>query len=140
MRKTLQALVTQMGLSLDQKFTPELQDKMAIQLLKNRGLDRYLAGNMTDEDFALSLSKEWASMPNPKTGRSYYAGDGLNKSLVSVPQFLEAIRRVKEAPPEVLATPIAPTPLDPTPGAPEPRRVGFWSSLLSILLHPKNVS
>jgi hypothetical protein len=40
------------------KFTAELQDILAIELLKARGYEAWLAGNITDEQFALNLSKK----------------------------------------------------------------------------------
>ena len=74
-------------------------------LLKKRGLDRFLSGALSDEDFALNLAMEWASLPVPRNtqgqfrpvtkGHSYYAGDGLNKSLVTVSDFLTAIGKIK---------------------------------------------
>lgn len=81
--KTLRGLKQSMGLTGSEKFTPELQDRMADMLLEGRGLSRYLSGQMSQRQFALRLSQEWASLPNPNTGRSYYAGDGLNASSVS---------------------------------------------------------
>ncbi|MGR9131734.1 plasmid mobilization protein [Rhizobium leguminosarum] len=81
--KTLRGLKAEMGLSGNEKFTPELQDKMADSLLNRRGLQLYRAGRISKKQFALSLSQEWASLPNPNTGRSFYAGDGLNASSVA---------------------------------------------------------
>jgi len=80
----------------DALFTPEVQDKAAEMLLQRRGLSDYEAGNLSDEEFLLNLSKEWASLPNPETGASYYDKDGLNKSLVPVDAVLEAARTVKQ--------------------------------------------
>ncbi len=66
-------------------FTPKLQDTLILNRLKrSRGLDDFLSGDLSTKGFAKKLSKEFASMPNPETGISYYDGDGLNKSLTSV--------------------------------------------------------
>jgi len=66
-------------------FTPKLQDTLMLNRLKrSRGLDDFLSGDLTTKGFAKNLSKEFSSIPNPETGRSYYDGDGLNKSLTSV--------------------------------------------------------
>lgn len=78
--KTLRGLKAELGLDGTEKFTPELQDKLAVALLNRRGLPQFRAGRISKKQFALSLSKEWASLPNPSTGRSFYAGDGLNAS------------------------------------------------------------
>jgi muramidase (phage lysozyme) len=118
MRKTLLGLIRDLGIPESRKFTPELQDYMATHLLKIRGLDKFLAGKLSKEGFALNLSKEWASLPNPVTGKSYYAGDGLNKSHVSVQavyDVLEAIRKQPSAP----GTPVAPTVPEASPEAPK---------------------
>lgn len=93
-RKTLAGLVQEMGIDPGTKFTPELQDQMALHLLNRRGLESYRAGRMSLEKFANNLALEWASLPNLTTyrtkdgklrreGASAYAGDGLNKSHVS---------------------------------------------------------
>lgn len=80
--KTLRGLKSEMGLTGKEAFTPELQERMADVLLERRGLSRFREGRMSKRAFALQLSQEWASLPNPSTGRSYYAGDGLNASSV----------------------------------------------------------
>jgi hypothetical protein len=71
-----------MGLNGSEKFTPQLQDQMGKALLNRRGLQAYRSGRISKSTFALSLSKEFASLPNPNTGSSLYQGDGLNKSRV----------------------------------------------------------
>lgn len=76
--KTLRSLKRDLGLTGNEKFTPALQDRLAMQLLRRRGWDDFVAGRISKRQFALRLSQEWASLANPNTGRSYYAGDGLN--------------------------------------------------------------
>ena len=98
MEDTLRPLAPQAGVRGLDLFDRKTQDKLAIQLLKRRGLDNYLAGTIGAEEFANNLAKEWASLPvvsGPNKGRSYYAGDGLNKSHVSVDAFLAAVHAVK---------------------------------------------
>jgi|GEM_PF-6031166 len=99
---TLETLATNYGsISKNQIFNKGLQDKLAIILLKQRGLDRYLKDEISAEEFAHNLSKEWASFPSV-TGdhpdASYYDGDGLNKAHVKVATLLNAIRSMKNAP------------------------------------------
>lgn len=91
MRNTLAGLKVEMGLTGEEKFTPELQDRLALQLLRRRGYDRWKAGKMPTATFANELAEEWAALPNLHTGRSHYSGDGLNKSLVSPNEVLEAL-------------------------------------------------
>lgn len=80
-------------------FSKDTQDLLAFQLLKGRGWNRYLNGFISATEFGNEIAKEWASMPclsGPKAGRSYYAGDGLNKSLVDTKPFLAAVVDAKK--------------------------------------------
>lgn len=69
-RKTLRGLIDTMGLSLDDKFTPELQDRMALQLLEGRGLSKWRSGELSDQDFLKGLGDEWQSFAKGKASRS----------------------------------------------------------------------
>lgn len=93
-RKTLLGLRTRLNLSGTDRFTPELQDRLATSLLVARGLKRWQAGTLSDEDFMDNLSKEWASLPY-RNGRSYYAGDGLNHSGATRGEFKSVLQAVK---------------------------------------------
>ncbi len=86
--KTLRSIVERNpnDFPLDRKFDAAAQDEAATILLKRRGY-----GELGPVDMAREISKEWASMPNPDTGKSYYAGDGLNKSLVEVEELLNLL-------------------------------------------------
>lgn len=97
MEDTLRKLYVQAGMSERDLFDAAGQDRLAVQLLKQRGLDKYLAGQITAETFCNNLAKEWASLPcvsGPKKGRSYYAGDGLNKAGVDVAPFLNVVSAI----------------------------------------------
>jgi len=78
--ETTEYAIDRAGLSLDDKFSPENQDKMAMTLAmkKRPALGAYLRGESDDIDAAmLGLAKEWASFPVPsgdKKGQSYYGG------------------------------------------------------------------
>jgi len=124
MEDTLRKLAPEAGIPGSALFNEETQDALAMQLLLRRGLEKYLAGKMSAEAFANELAKEWASLPvvtGEKKGRSYYAGDGLNKSHVSVDAFMAAVRAVKDSPsPEPAPQPSAkpkPTPVGGLVGA-----------------------
>ena len=81
-RKTLEGLKDDMNLSGNEKFDAAMQDRMAIRLLEQRGLNDFKAGRIPPEKFMDNIAKEWASMPN-RHGRGHYDGDGLNKVGVS---------------------------------------------------------
>lgn len=95
---TLKGLVKELNIDTSQKFDAYLQDKLAIALLKRRGGDNYVNKQLSRHEFAANLAKEWAGLPktigkNPES--SYYAGDGLNQSLVDVDDVLKAIAPIK---------------------------------------------
>ena len=93
MRATLQDLKKELKMSGREIFTPDLQDRLGFHLLKRRGYNNWASGKINHDSFMIGLAKEWASFPVPydmqgahrkvKRGQSYYAGDGLNKALVS---------------------------------------------------------
>lgn len=85
---TLKGLVNELEIDEGALFTPELQDRLGYALLERRGLSQYRSGEIGKEQFARNLAMEWASLPLP-SGQSYYAGDGLNKALVSYEDLVE---------------------------------------------------
>lgn len=95
---TLSGLVERLGIDTSQKFNPKTQDKLAIALLERRGSEQYINKELSREEFAANLAKEWAALPKvigDRPGDSYYASDGLNKSLVSIDKVLGAIAPIK---------------------------------------------
>lgn len=95
---TLTGLVEEMGIDPGQRFDPLTQDRMAIALIERRGAESYINNELTKEQFAANLAKEWASLPrvigdNPD--KSYYESDGLNKSLVNVDEVMAAIDGIR---------------------------------------------
>jgi len=100
MNKTLGELKRELGLRGSQLFDGDLQDRLAFHLLKRRGYQDYAAGRLSVVDFGKKLAQEWASFPvladtegahrRVTRGQSYYAGDGVNKSLVK-PEKVESV-------------------------------------------------
>lgn len=95
-RTTLRSLKKKMGLPDDTLFTPEVQDAMALQLLKDRGLDKYLAGKITLAAFQNNLAKEWASLPTT-SGKGAYKGQNVGAKGSSITAILKAIKGDPEA-------------------------------------------
>jgi conjugal transfer mating pair stabilization protein TraG len=92
---TLDDLIARMGLSGNDRFTPELQDRMGLALARDAGLDAWRAGRLTDAGFAHNLSRIWAGLPADASNRSYYEGVAGNRAQVgwaSVHQALEQAR------------------------------------------------
>lgn len=96
-RKTLGSLVAEMSLTGGEIYDPDLQDRMATTLLRRRGLEAFLSGLMPAHVFALNVAREWAALPGtvaPFFDRSVYAGDGVNKALVDIDAYMQAIGRL----------------------------------------------
>lgn len=116
MEDTLRELYIPAGLTSQHLFDEDNQDRLAVALLRRRGLDSYMNGTLSREKFANSLAKEWASLPvvtGPKYGKSYYAGDGLNKAHASVSGILTALDKLKA--PTVGKPDTPPAPVKPQP-------------------------
>lgn len=100
LRRTLQTLQSKRGLPGSTKFTPELQDKLAVDLLIGRGYPAWWRGALSDDEFAHGLAAEWASLPDPRNyGRSAYDGDSAGNHastrLVNVRAMLAKARAAK---------------------------------------------
>lgn len=117
LRKTLDATRAEMKIAGTAVWTPDLQDRMAVHLMKGRGLNQYLAGDMSRTTFANNLAKEWASLPvvtpinGKRPGQSYYAGDGLNKAFHDPADILRLVDALKPSPQPLLS----PEPSEPAP-------------------------
>ena len=111
LRKTLRELKAIMGLKGTERFDKDLQDRMAIVLMQRRGLGDYLDGAISRETFANNLAMEWASLPvvdGPKKGKSFYHGDGLNKSFHKPETILALVDAVRAQ--NKPAQPVSPSP------------------------------
>lgn len=95
-RKTLQGVARSMGLdTAKEKFTPALQDEIVIYHLRaNHGLDRWLAGDMENEDFLNRLARTWAGIPK-STGGSFYAGVLDNKAGMGAQAALSSLDNIR---------------------------------------------
>lgn len=96
---TLEGLMNEYNLDATLIFNEALQDKLAIALMERRGSIDFIKRDLSAEEFAHNLSKEWAALPkvigeNPQD--SYYAGDGLNKAHIETDAILGAINNFKQ--------------------------------------------
>lgn len=89
---TLAETQRKMGLDDSAVFDRDLQDAMAVELLKRRGYEKWSRGEITDEEFMDNLAKEWASLPN-SSGVGHYPGQ---KARVGIPDVLSAFASSKE--------------------------------------------
>lgn len=107
MRATLIGLSKELHLRGNQTFDPDLQDRLGYHLLKRRGYEAFMRGEISRTEFGKRLAMEWASLPvlapckgssrEVLRGQSYYAGDGLNKSLIAPEQVEAVLDRVRVA-------------------------------------------
>lgn len=83
---TLARLVTIAGASAEDRFSPELQDRLADILLQEAGLDDFRTGQMTRHAFMNNLARIWAGFPT-SSGRSHYHGYAGNAATMSWARF-----------------------------------------------------
>jgi hypothetical protein len=98
---TLSDAVKTLGLKGDEKFDKGTQDKIFEQYLvnnKRKAIGDYINGKSDNIGAAIkSASMEWASVADPSTGQSHYAGVGNNKASISVAQMTEALQNARAA-------------------------------------------
>lgn len=115
---TLNEAVTALGLTGDEVFDRELQDRIAVEYLaadKRPKLRDWLRGveGVTRDEALMSFAKEWASIPVPydirrkgvliRRGESYYKPEGNNANAHTVEEaeaLLDRLRAAAPTPPE----------------------------------------
>jgi hypothetical protein len=82
------------GLNPDRDlYSPENQEKIIINVnIKGRGGERWLKGEISDDQFMQGLSQEFASLPNAQ-GRFYYPGQ---RSSMTAEKVKAALSKVKK--------------------------------------------
>lgn len=117
-RGTLKATAEVLDISLDTKFTPEIQERIGDRLLEDAGLSKFKAGKISEDEFMTEIAKIWAGMPVPKNmhikdvmgerdvkaGQSYYNKVNNNAAGVSVDTVRKSIEEIKK--------PVQSTPID----------------------------
>jgi len=92
---TLEGLVARMGLTGKERFTPALQDRMAMQLARDAGLEDWVDGRLGDERFAANLARVWAGLPADHRGRSFYAGIQGNRATIGWRALVASLRGIR---------------------------------------------
>lgn len=103
-RKTLVEFGPKAGLSGEDLFSAQNQDRIFEVLLERRGYLAFLKGELSETDFANNIAREWAAMPvvtdiqgahRPlRRGECFYAGDKVNKALVEPDIYMSAIKAI----------------------------------------------
>ena len=101
---TLRNLVDSGLVDSNAVFNEATQDAVAKHLLERRGLFKFIAGEISEEDFADNLAREWSSFPVVRDqkgasrfvrrGQSYYSGDNMNKAHADPDEFLSVIKGI----------------------------------------------
>jgi conjugal transfer mating pair stabilization protein TraG len=94
---TLDGLVERLGLNGDERFTPELQDRMALELAQDVGMETWLRGQLTDKEFARNLAQIWAGLPKDGSNQSFYAGVQGNRATADWDTMLLSLRAIRDA-------------------------------------------
>jgi hypothetical protein len=92
---TLDRLIVRMGLSGNERFTPALQDRMAMHLAREAGLDAWLENTLSDERFAARLARVWAGLPGDHSNRSVYAGIQGNRATIGWSSLVASLRHIR---------------------------------------------
>ncbi|OED49058.1 hypothetical protein [Leisingera sp. S232] len=90
---TLRRLVRHQGVKPQARFTPELQDQLAHQLIEEAGYSAFLAKEMPRKTFMRNLAKIWAGLP-VSTGKSYYEGYAGNSASLTWAHFKAEMQRI----------------------------------------------
>lgn len=96
--ETLNGAVSALGISLSEKFTPELQDKIFTNYLaakKRPQIEQYIKGSGTLESASHAVAQEWASVASIKTGKGVYDGVGVNHTGIKAPEMAAALQNAR---------------------------------------------
>ena len=87
-------MVTKTGISLDQRFDADVQDRLADVLLAEAGFNAFRAGDLGRVAFMNNLAKIWAGFPN-SSGKSHYHGYAGNKASMSWARFEAGMSKIE---------------------------------------------
>ncbi|MCT4682173.1 MAG: hypothetical protein N4A39_00405 [Roseicyclus sp.] len=90
---TLRRVTAAAGIGPDVRFTPEVQDALALILLEEAGLTAFREGRLDRRGFMARLARIWAGLPLPD-GRSHYHGYAGNRATMSWEAFEAGMARI----------------------------------------------
>ncbi|WP_323777209.1 hypothetical protein [Leisingera sp.] len=90
---TFRRLVKHQGVKPQARFSPELQDRLAHQLIEEAGYSAFLKAEMPRKTFMLNLAKIWAGLPT-SNGKSYYEGYAGNSASLTWSHFDTEMKRI----------------------------------------------
>jgi peptidoglycan hydrolase-like protein with peptidoglycan-binding domain len=99
---TMEEAVKALNIDPNQKFTPQLQERIFADYLideKRPSVRDYITGKTGPEGLGkaqLALAQEFASVADPRTGKSYYDGDSAgNSASISAKQVADALNQMR---------------------------------------------
>ena len=90
---TLRHLIRELGVHPGARFSPDLQDRLAHELLADAGFLAFQRKEITRRSFMYRLAKVWAGLPLP-SGESYYEGYAGNKATMTWARFDGAMAKI----------------------------------------------
>jgi muramidase (phage lysozyme) len=90
---TLRRVAERRGYGPGARFSPEVQDSLALVLLEEAGLTAFRGGALDRRAFMGRLARIWAGLPLPN-GRSYYEGHAGNRATMSWDAFEDGMARI----------------------------------------------
>lgn len=90
---TFRRLVKHQGVKPQARFSPELQDRLAHQLIEEAGYSAFLQAGMPRKTFMRNLAKIWAGLPT-SSGKSYYEGYAGNSASLTWAHFDAEMQRI----------------------------------------------
>jgi muramidase (phage lysozyme) len=91
-RGTLRDIRSELGLDDRQIFSAALQDRLATNRLEIRGLHDYMDGKISESEFQIRMASEWASIANPRTGKTK-RGQPLGTTTTQVLPLIRSLRQ-----------------------------------------------
>lgn len=97
---TLKEGVQALNLDPSTKFDSTTQEYLFSDFLlgkKRPAIRAYIQGTGSAQAAQIAGAQEWASIADPRTGKSYYDGSGGNSAHITAEDFLESLDEAKEA-------------------------------------------
>jgi len=92
---TLEDLTERLGFSGSERFTPELQDRLALVLARDAGVNDWMGGALTSDSFAYNLSKIWAGLPKDASNQSYHQEVGDNAARIDYSTVVDRLAAIR---------------------------------------------
>ncbi|AFL73583.1 hypothetical protein [Thiocystis violascens] len=92
---TLEDLRERLELTGSERFTPALQDRLALVLARDAGVNDWVGGALPHDAFAHNLSKIWAGLPMDASNQSYHQGMGDNAARIDYTTVLDRLTAIR---------------------------------------------